>query len=210
MVRRTHEAFMKPLRFCTASPVGQQVCDFKTWQWAWAVAWSRALAVPAGGDSSQNSTNALIPLLDMANHQSGAAARLRWNVSAHGEGWDWYGHCAYLLTVWHVQGTTLELVANLQLQSGDELTIDYMPLHAQPTDFLRQYGFVPLEKSEASDSGTTSGSSAGASLHETGGEVCTDSRLGANAQGRQLLLEGAELADQRRSHWHRLAALIAK
>jgi hypothetical protein len=82
MVRRTHEAFMKPLQFCTTSAVGQEVCDFRTWQWAWAVTWSRALAVPFGGDGRPNSTNTLIPLLDMANHQTGAATRLHWSVRA--------------------------------------------------------------------------------------------------------------------------------
>ena len=86
MVRRTHEAFMQPLQFCTASAVGKQVCDFRTWQWAWAVTLSRALAIPLTGDmrgdGRPNSTNALIPLLDMANHQAGATVKLRWSVSA--------------------------------------------------------------------------------------------------------------------------------
>ena len=82
MVRRTHASFMQPLQFCTASAVGRQVCDFRTWKWAWAVTWSRALAVPLGGNERANSTNTLIPLLDMANHQTGAGTRLRWNVSA--------------------------------------------------------------------------------------------------------------------------------
>ena len=71
MVRRTHEAFMKPLQFCTSSEVGRQVCAFSTWQWAWAVTWSRALAVPLPS-SEGGSVNALIPLLDMANHKAGA------------------------------------------------------------------------------------------------------------------------------------------
>eukprot|EP01050_Picozoa_sp_SAG11_P052255 SAG11_NODE_30174_length_303_cov_1.014706_1_plen_100_part_11 len=44
MVNSTHAKYMAP--FCARLPAGAEMCSMSSWKWAWAVAWSRAMAVP--------------------------------------------------------------------------------------------------------------------------------------------------------------------
>ena len=101
------------------------------------------------------------------------------------------------------QGTTLRVVAQVELRAGDEVTIEYMPPYAQPGHFLRQYGFVPVN-------GTVD-SGAGNVPHTGGVETCTNGEILVERQSQTvpmeteaettLLLEGAALARQRKEFW---------
>jgi hypothetical protein len=137
MVQATYNRHMGP--FCrrlppavAASASAQGMCAFSTWQWAWAVSWSRALGIPraalaegtGGGrraipSEQESSSNGMIPLLDMANHRSGAAVRARWD------------HARGLLTV----------VSTAALRGGEEIFIDYNHDWGSAA-FLQHYGFV--------------------------------------------------------------------
>jgi hypothetical protein len=226
MVRRTHEAFMKPLQFCTSSEVGRQVCAFSTWQWAWAVTWSRALAVPLPS-SEGGSVNALIPLLDMANHKAGAGQaqaqaqlgsgqqqqQLRWDVSQVRMDEPCHSVTTVLTqitadaTTAAVQGTTLRVVAQAQLGPGDEVLIDYMPDGA-PMDFLRQYGFVPLASGDDAEERGGGAAPRERERESAGVEVCPEPEVRVNEWGRMLLVEGAALAERRGEYWRLLAARL--
>ena len=96
----------------------------------------------------------------------------------------------------------------MKLQSGDEVTIGYMPMHARPTDFLRQYGFIPRENDEANGSGTTCSRVDVVAKRKVDG-VCADSQAPeCGERKRKLLLHGAALADERKEHWRNLVSLI--
>lgn len=110
------------------------------------------------------------------------------------------------------QGTTLRVVAQVELRAGDEVTIEYMPPYAQPGHFLRQYGFVPVNGTV--DSGADN-------VPHTGGvETCTNGEILVEGQSQTepieteaettLLLEGAALAQQRKEFWARMSLLVGK
>ena len=96
----------------------------------------------------------------------------------------------------------------MELHSGDEVTIDYMPRYARPSDFLRQYGFIPCENDEANGSGTTCRRADAATKRKVNG-VCTGSQASeAGEQGQELLLQGAALVDERKEYWRHLVSLV--
>ena len=106
----------------------------------------------------------------------------------------------------------MRVVAQVELRAGDEVTIEYMPSYAQPRDFLRQYGFVPLDGNV--DSGADN------VPHVDGVETCTDSAI-LEARRSQtapreteaeaaLLLVGAELAHRRKEFWRQCVDMISK
>ena len=119
--------------------------------------------------------------------------------------------CVLTRTVF-AQGTTLRVVAQVELRAGDEVTIEYMPPYAQPGHFLRQYGFVPVN-------GTVD-SGAGNVPHTGGVETCTNGEILVEGQSQTepieteaettLLLEGAALAQQRKEFWRQCLDMISK
>ena len=77
-----------------------------------------------------------------------------------------------------------------------------MPTYARPEDFLRQYGFVPTtDENGGGDDGSQPGSN---EAHGNGVEACTKS----GEQERELLVEGATLANRRTDYWRHCVELI--
>ncbi len=119
MVEQTYERHLQPL--CRSAPEHWPVesCSRATWRWAWAVVWSRALGIPTR-ESVSSSENGLIPLLDLANHDSRSTVTGRW-VPSRGE---------------------FVVVAGTALAAGVELTLNYNNWGS--AEMLQHYGFVHL------------------------------------------------------------------
>lgn len=116
-VEQTYEQYLQPL--CRSAPEHwpRGACTRETWTWAWAVVWSRALGIPTREDGA-SSENGLIPLLDLANHDSRSTVTGRW-VPSRGE---------------------FVVVAGAPLAAGDELLLNYNDWGS--AEMLQHYGFV--------------------------------------------------------------------
>lgn len=124
-VRVVEQSFVQHLQpLCAAAPEHwpREACTRSTWRWAWAVVWSRALGIPSrergGDDDGTGNENGLIPLLDLANHDSHSSVTGRW-VASRGE---------------------FVVVAGEPLAAGTELTLNYNDWGS--AEMLQHYGFV--------------------------------------------------------------------
>lgn len=78
MLEHSYSAHLQ--RLCKAAPERWPIeaCTRQAWQWAWpAIVWSRSLGIPSGTPGGGND-NGLIPLLVLANHDSGSHTTGRW------------------------------------------------------------------------------------------------------------------------------------